>query len=505
MGPRLGGRYELESVLGAGAMARVWRATDLVLGRAVAVKELDPVLARDPEYVERFSQEARNAAMLPAHPGIVTIFDSGAQDATVFLVMELVDGCTLAEELARHGALDPSEACRIAAAVGRALAVAHRAGLVHRDVKPGNIMLTGAGGVKVVDFGIAHAQSGDALTRTGAVLGSPAYMAPEQITGAAVDGRADLYALGVVLFQMLTGTPPFAGDDSYTVLHRHLGEIPPPPSALRPGLPAALDQAVARLVAKDPAARPAQAEQAAQLIANADPALPPSDIVSTRAVSALDTHGTQVPSGPSLARRTAPASSGRPAARRPDVLVVSGVALLAAAGIGMWALAHGGPSPASAGTSTTPGTRAAATSVVSQIVLPTQAASPTSSPSPSQSPSSPSSPSATATPTSPAHAIDALRSVIAAQTAAGELAANAQNNLTNQVQNLQHIVTQAQIQASQKPQNQTLNQQNEDHQLSDEIRNLRRELANLVQQGNATPAASTAINNALDQLQQTLA
>ena len=237
MAARLGGRYELGAVLGAGGMAQVYAATDLALGRQVAVKVLDPALARDPEYVARFAREARTAAMLPPHAGIVAIYDSGQDQNAVFLVMELVTGRTVAEHIAAYGPLAPGEACRISLETCHALAVAHGAGLIHRDVKPGNIMLTDTGAVKVVDFGIARAQAGDALTRTGAVIGSPAYMAPEQITGSAVDTRADLYALGVVLYEMLTGAPPFTGADNFAVLSRHLNEIPTPPSALRPGIP----------------------------------------------------------------------------------------------------------------------------------------------------------------------------------------------------------------------------------------------------------------------------
>ena len=263
MAARLGGRYELGAVLGAGGMARVYAATDLVLGRQVAVKVLDPALARDPQYVARFAREARTAAMLPPHSGIVAIYDSGQDQTAVYIVMELVTGHTLAHQIAAHGPLAPAAACRISLEACQALALAHSAGLIHRDVKSGNIMLTDTGAVKIVDFGIARAQAGDALTRTGAVIGSPAYMAPEQITGATVDARADLYALGVVLYEMLTGAPPFTGADNFAVLSRHLNEIPAPPSTLRPGLPAELDRAVAALLAKDPAARPATAEQAA--------------------------------------------------------------------------------------------------------------------------------------------------------------------------------------------------------------------------------------------------
>ena len=494
MGPRLGGRYELGTVLGAGAMARVWRASDQVLGRQVAVKVLHPALARDPEYVARFAREARNAAMLPPHPGIVAIYDSGVDGDAVYLVMELVSGHTLAEVLATYGPLDPAEACRIAAEIAGALVAAHRAGLVHRDVKPANIMLTDAGGVKVVDFGIARAQAGDALTRTGAVLGSPAYMAPEQITGAQVDARTDLYALGVALYQMLTGTPPFVGGDSFAVLQRHLSEIPAPPSALRPGLSGQIDQVVGRLLAKDPAARPQTAEDAAQLITIANTAGPapvpgtPADAIATQALGAQRAQGTQVMSAPPRSGHRAAAASGPAWRRRPDIIVVGAVVLLALVGLAAWALVGSGtPAPTAAASTTTPSASASVSPGSAQIVVPTDSAASTTSSSPSASPS----PSV-----SPAQAFAALEQVAEAQAAAGALDKNAQKNLAGQLQNMQHTLTQAQ-QPNQNPQYLV-------RQMSGEIRTMRQQLASLVQQGDASPAASTAINNALDELQQTL-
>jgi serine/threonine-protein kinase len=510
MGPRLSGRYELSTVLGAGAMARVWQAGDLVLGRQVAVKVLDPALARDPEYVARFAREARNAAMLPPHPGIVGIYDSGVDDdGAVYLVMELVTGRTLAEQLAAYGPLDPGEACRIAAEVAGALAVAHGAGLVHRDIKPANIMLTDTGGVKVVDFGIARAQAGEALTRAGAVLGSPAYMAPEQITGAQVDARTDLYSLGVALYQMLTGTPPFAGDDQFAVLQRHLSEIPAPPSALRPGVSTQIDQVVARLLAKDPAARPQTAEDAAQLITAANtggptqvPGISPNAI-ATQALATRGAQGTRVMAASSGSGHRAAAGSGPAWRRRPDIIVVGVVVLLALVGLAVWALVGSGtPAPAAAAstTSTTPSASGSASPSSAQIVVPTTSAAPStasSSPTPTASPS--------VTSTTFAQALTALQQTVTAQGAAGALKSDAQQNLDKQIQNMQQIITQAQTQISQNPQNKTQIQQNAVQQLDDQIRNMRQQVADFVQHGSASPAASTAINNALDQLQQTLA
>ncbi|SEL37030.1 protein kinase domain-containing protein [Streptacidiphilus jiangxiensis] len=268
-GGLLNGRYELHDALGTGGMATVWRGLDRVLGRPVAVKVMNPALAQDPRFAERFAREARHAAML-LHPAIVAVFDSGTdENGTPYLVMELVDGRTLAELLADTPRLPVDRAVAITAAVCEALQVAHAAGLVHRDIKPGNIMVAHTGEVKVVDFGIAKAGADDAqLTGTGSVLGTASYLAPEQATAAAVDGRADLYALGCVLTEMLTGRPPFDGTTPVEIAWKQVSDRPAPPSALRPDLPPALDAAVLRLLAKEPGHRPADAATArAELLA----------------------------------------------------------------------------------------------------------------------------------------------------------------------------------------------------------------------------------------------
>ena len=246
----LGGRYVLGEVLGAAGMATVWRARDEVLGREVAVKVLSAQYAADPGFLARFEREARHAAGL-SHPRLVTVFDSGVDGRTPFIVMELVAGRTLRQVLDQAGMLPAAEAVRIAAAVCEALQVAHAAGLVHRDITPANIVLAG-GQVKVLDFGIARAEGG---TGTAVVLGTAAYLSPEQASGRPAGPQADLYALGCVLFEMLTGTPPFAADSAVGLAYRHVHDDPGPPSARRPGLPARLDQITARLLAKDPAGR----------------------------------------------------------------------------------------------------------------------------------------------------------------------------------------------------------------------------------------------------------
>ncbi|MER7768122.1 protein kinase [Kitasatospora sp. NPDC096140] len=267
IGRALNGRYELVEMLGVGGMATVWRAVDRVLGRQVAVKVLNGGLADDPRFAERFGREAQHAAML-VHPRIAMVFDSGVDEGTPFIVMELVSGRSLAAVLAQQPALPVERAVGIAAAVCEALAVAHAAGLVHRDIKPGNIMITDDGGVKVVDFGIARAASSDNLTRTASVLGTAAYLSPEQATASALDGRTDLYAVGCVLTEMLTGAAPFTAETPVAIAFKHVNEQPLPPSARRPGLPPALDAVVLRLLAKAPAGRPADASAArAELLA----------------------------------------------------------------------------------------------------------------------------------------------------------------------------------------------------------------------------------------------
>jgi hypothetical protein len=258
MGAQLaGGRYQLREVLGTGGMATVWRATDDVLGRDVAVKVLSSQFATDAAFVARFNREARHVAAL-SNSHIVTVFDCGVDDTTPYIVMELVSGRTLRQVLDETGTLPPDEAVAIAAAVCDALGAAHAAGLVHRDIKPANIVLSGRD-VKVLDFGIARAQFPAGGTRTNGILGTAAYLSPEQASGLSVGPQSDLYSLGCVLFEMLTGAPPFAADSEVAVAYRQVHDDPGLPSARRPGIPAKLDWITARLLAKRPVDRPAGA------------------------------------------------------------------------------------------------------------------------------------------------------------------------------------------------------------------------------------------------------
>jgi serine/threonine-protein kinase len=253
-GTLLGGRYEVEGLLGWGGMAEVYLARDRRLGRRVGVKVLRHQLADDPRFLARFRREARAAATL-RDPRIVAVHDTGSHDGCPFIVMERVSGRTLAEILRAEGPLDPGRAAAIAEGAAAALAAAHAQGIVHRDVKPSNIMVTEEDEVKILDFGIARALRWTPLTDTPGTQGTPEYLSPEQARGEAVDGRSDVYSLGVVLYEMLAGRPPFTGENAIGVAYKHVEESPPPPEALRPELPPALAAIAMRCLAKHPADR----------------------------------------------------------------------------------------------------------------------------------------------------------------------------------------------------------------------------------------------------------
>jgi len=256
------GRYELHRRLGRGGMAEVYLARDQLLDRPVAVKVLFPEFATDPAFVERFRREATAAANLN-HPNIVGVYDWGEADSTYFIVMEYVDGRTLAEILRTEGPLHPDRVADIGADVAAALGFAHRNGVVHRDVKPGNVIVTSSGLVKVADFGIARAITAtteDDLTQVGQVMGTAAYFSPEQARGENVDPRSDIYSLGVVLYELATGRPPFTGDSPVAIAYKHVHEAPVPPRQVDPSLPVALEAIILKTLAKNPANRYPSAE-----------------------------------------------------------------------------------------------------------------------------------------------------------------------------------------------------------------------------------------------------
>jgi serine/threonine-protein kinase len=256
VGRLLDNRYAVRERIARGGMATVYAATDTRLDRPVAVKVMHPALAEDPDFVDRFHREARAAARLRS-PYAITVTDQGSDAGVVFLVMELVRGRTLRSVLNEHGRIGPSEALDILAPVAEALAAAHAAGIVHRDVKPENVLLGDDGRVQVTDFGLARAIEPSRLTAAaGLLIGTMAYLAPEQVTVGEVDARADVYAAGVMLFEMLVGQPPFDGDTPLAVAYRHVHEDVPAPSDLLPGIPPELDWLVRRATDRDPDARP---------------------------------------------------------------------------------------------------------------------------------------------------------------------------------------------------------------------------------------------------------
>lgn len=285
VGQLLDGRYRVEARIAVGGMATVYRAVDTRLDRVLALKVMHPALAADGAFVERFIREAKSVARL-AHPNVVQVFDQGADGSYVYLAMEYIAGCTLRDVLRERGALQPRAALDILEPVLAALGAAHRAGFVHRDMKPENVLIGDDGRVKVADFGLVR--SVDTVTSTtGAVLGTVAYLAPEQIEQpGAADPRVDVYACGVVLYEMLTGEKPHDGDSPAIVLYKHLHEDVPPPSALVPGMAFELDELVASATARTPEVRPYDAvallglvrEARAPLSADQLDAMPPQAV-----------------------------------------------------------------------------------------------------------------------------------------------------------------------------------------------------------------------------------
>ena len=345
----LAARYELGPRLGAGGMAGVYQATDQVLDRTVAVKVLGPPYDQDPDFVDQFRHEARMAAGL-GHPNVVAIFDSASEGDLHYIVMEYVQGQTLAELLRRHGRLPPGLAAEVAHRVCLALEAAHERGLVHRDIKPANVMVDQAGLVKVMDFGIAKAAAATTTTMlnsAGQLLGTAPYLSPEQAQGRPVDGRSDLYALGCVLYELLTGTPPFRGHSPLAVVAQQVSEPPEPPSHRNSEVGAELDAVVLTALAKQPSQRYQTAEAMGQDLARmvrdrggpvplrpaADPAGGPFGSPATPSASAT----TAV-----IAGRAVRAGARRPGWNRWALPAGALLVVVVAVAVAVWSLRSGG-------------------------------------------------------------------------------------------------------------------------------------------------------------------
>jgi eukaryotic-like serine/threonine-protein kinase len=303
-GEVLGGRYVLDGQIGRGGYSEVWHANDTVLSRPVAVKLLHPGYAAQPHVLARFQAEARHAGSL-THENIARIYDYGepAESQPPFLVMELVEGPSLEEILAKGGALDPRRAMDIVAQAAAGLAAAHAVGLIHRDIKPANLLLDRAGVVKVTDFGIAHAVGSVPVTATGEVLGTPGYIAPERVGGAQATPSSDLYALGIVGYECLAGTPPFRGTPLQVALAHRDSPLPSLPA----DIPAGAAELVMRLTAKEPEYRPASAGEVAASAAR----------VRDDLTAASVPHFSPAPAPPP----TAPAGPGTPVEPAPRRLI----------------------------------------------------------------------------------------------------------------------------------------------------------------------------------------
>lgn len=270
VGTLLDDRYRVEARIATGGMSTVYRGVDLRLDRPVALKVMDTRYAGDHQFLTRFQREARAVARLK-DPGLVAIYDQGGGPTQPFLVMELVEGGTLRELLAERGPMPPHAMAAVLRPVLSGLGVAHRAGLVHRDIKPENVLISRDGEVKLVDFGLVRAMAEAGITSTSVILGTAAYLSPEQVLGTAAGPRSDVYSMGVMAFELLTGTTPFTGDSALAVAHQRLDRDVPPPSSAIDGVPAQLDAFIATATARDPDDRFADAaEMAAALDTVAD-------------------------------------------------------------------------------------------------------------------------------------------------------------------------------------------------------------------------------------------
>ena len=344
----LSGRYRLVRRIATGGMGAVHEAIDERLGRPVAVKLLKEEYVDDPTFVARFVREARAAAAL-GHPNIAQVFDSGQDGDVHFIVMEFVDGKHLGQVLREQGRLDARVAVDVVGQVCEALAVAHAAGIVHRDIKPGNVLVRADGHVKVTDFGIAHRSGDTALTGTGMVLGTAQYLSPEQASGQVATPASDVYAAGVLLYQLLTGAVPFEGDSPLAVALAHVRDDVPPVRELAPEVPASVAAVVAHATVKDPEQRYPDAQHMAHALRGVPTQCPstpgPATIPMTAPVTGPTAHSTAPlpPADPNPVR-----DGWRPAT--PRVIVIAGLVLVAAVLLGWIALSRDAPPETDRGT-----------------------------------------------------------------------------------------------------------------------------------------------------------
>jgi serine/threonine-protein kinase len=395
----LADRYSVGELLGRGGMAEVYLATDRVLERPVAVKVLGSWLAHDTSFVERFRREALAAARI-SHPSLVAVYDAGSEQDLHFIVMEHVPGETLADALQREGRLPADRARAIAARAGEALAVAHAAGIVHRDVKPANVMLTAGGGVKLMDLGIARGIEGESITRASSILGTAGYVSPEQARGERVDHRSDIYSLGCVLYEMLTGRQPFEADNPVAVAYKHVHETPVAPTSIEPSTPPALEAATLRAMEKDPSARFANVTDMTAALDDATAPVPAVDATRPLPVAGA------VPAPPTT---PLPRRADRPTRRGRMVPLLALIVVLALLGALAFAL-FGGDPPADDRANGSP----------------TRSVSPSPTDSPSPSPST--TPSVVPVDSVDA-AAEALRTVVADGVAEGRISSKAEEEI----------------------------------------------------------------------------